>query len=115
MGKIGLAGTVVNLPSSDAFAAKLNPAGSAVVYATYMGGSNNETGIAIAVDPQGNAYVAGITNSLNFPVSQGAAQPSFGGNQGQSDFQVGDGFVFKLNPAGDRVLYSTYLGGRQSE
>ena len=102
-------------PGSDAFVAKLNPAGSAIVYATFLGGSDNEVGTAIAVDAQGNAYVGGVTSSTNFPVSQGAAQTAFGGNQGQSEFQYGDGFVVKLNPTGDRVIYSTYLGGRQTD
>jgi uncharacterized protein (TIGR03437 family) len=102
-------------PGSDAFVAKLNSAGSAIVYATFFGGSDNDVGTAIAVDPQGNAYIGGVTSSTNFPVSPGAAQSAFGGNQGQAEFQYGDGFVVKLNPAGDRVVYSTYLGGRQTD
>ena len=100
---------------SDAFVAKLNPAGSAVVYATYVGGSSNDIGSAIAVDGQGNAYVAGVTNSTNFPVTQGAAQSAYGGGQGQPDLNVGDGFVLKLNAAGTSLVYSTYLGGQRND
>lgn len=110
-----LAGTQLGVPSSDAFVAKLNPSGSALVYATYVGGSNNESGTAIAVDAQGNAYVAGITNSLNFPVTQGAIQTAFGGAQGQTDLSIGDAFVLKVNPSGSGLIYSTYLGGRQND
>ncbi|MBM3764173.1 MAG: hypothetical protein FJW32_02170 [Acidobacteria bacterium] len=100
---------------SDAFVAKLNPSGSAVVYATYVGGSSNDTGTAIAVDAQGNAYVAGVTNSVNFPVTQGAPQSAYGGAQGQPDLNIGDGFVLKLNPSGTSLAYSTYLGGQRNE
>lgn len=110
-----LAGTLLTLPSSDTFAAKLNATGTALLYATYLGGTANDIGVAIAVDAQGSAYVGGITNSFNFPVTPGAAQTVFGGNQGRTDFQFGDGFVYKLNPAGTAVVYSTYLGGRQTE
>lgn len=106
---------VIEFPPSDVFVAKLNPAGSALVYATYWGGSSNEFGTAIAVDADGNAYVTGMTNSTNFPVTAGALQAGYGGAQGQADFSLGDGFVFKLNPAGTSVLYSTYLGGKQNE
>lgn len=63
----------------------------------------------------GNAYVTKVTNSLNFPVSDGAVQKTFGGAQVQNDFLVGDAFVLKLSAAGTNAIYSTYLGGRQNE
>jgi len=88
---------------NDAFVAKLNPAGSALVYSTYLGGSDVDFGSGITVDGAGNAYVTGATCSTDFPTNN-PFQPSFdGGNY--------DVFVAKLNPAGDTLVYSTYLGG----
>jgi hypothetical protein len=96
---------------SDAFVAKLNPAGSALVYSTFLGGSNDagfeERGEGIAVDPAGNAYVMGRTDSADFP-TQNPLQPTFGGG-------FSDAFVAKLNPAGSALVYSTYLGGSEGE
>ncbi len=87
----------------DAFLAKLNATGSSLVYSTYLGGSNVDLGIGIAVDLKGNAYVTGSTQG-NFPASPNAAQPTFGGG-------FSDVFVAKLNAAGNSQVYSTYLGG----
>ncbi|NOY45344.1 MAG: hypothetical protein GXP50_07825, partial [Deltaproteobacteria bacterium] len=89
---------------NDAFVAKLNPGGTALVYATYLGGRRNEWTFAVAVDGAGNAYVAGWTDSDNFPTTTTAVQPDYkGGN---------DGFVAKLNAGGTALEYATYLGGR---
>jgi hypothetical protein len=88
--------------SVDAFVTKLNVAGSAIVYSTYIGGSGDDRGFSIAVDGSGNAYVTGWTSSMNFPVVA-AAQPGPGGGR--------DAFVAKLNPAGSALIFSTYLGG----
>ncbi|HEY2933304.1 MAG TPA: SBBP repeat-containing protein [Acidobacteriota bacterium] len=90
----------------DAFVVKVNSAGSAVVYSTYLGGSGLEQGWAIAVDASGNAHVTGSTQSTNFPTVN-PFQPSNGGN--------GDTFVTKLNPAGTALVYSSYLGGSQAD
>ncbi len=86
---------------SGAFVTKLNPSGSALAYSTYLdgGGSN-----AIAVDSAGNAYVTGATSSVNFPVTPGAFQTTYGGG-------FGDAFVTKINSTGSALVYSTYLGG----
>src|SRR5207244_1840388 len=73
-------------------------------YATYLGGSRNDTAYGIAVDASGNAYVAGITDSTDFPTTAGAFQPTFGGGSG-------DAFVTKLAPTGSALAYSTYVGG----
>lgn len=89
----------------DAFVAKLNPAGSALVYATYLGGSAEESAFGIAVDSGGNAYVVGSTASANFP-TQGTLQ-GYAGNT--------DAFVAKLNAAGSALVYSTYVGGALDE
>ncbi len=93
--------------SRDAFVAKLNPAGSALVYSTYLGGSDGDGGQGIAVDAAGNAYVAGRTLSTNFPTTLGAFQTTIGG--------ASDAFVTKLNPLGTGLVYSTYLGGSGDE
>ncbi len=86
----------------DAFVAKLNPAASDLVYSTYLGGSDEDIGNAIAVDSSGNAYVAGQTLSGNFPISN-AYQNSINGGW--------DAFVTKLDANGTLLYYSTYLGG----
>ena len=72
-------------------------------YSTYLGGSDVDVGFGIAVDASGNAYVAGITYSTDFPTTAGAFQATSGGDS--------DVFVTKLNPTGSSIVYSTYLGG----
>ncbi len=94
----------------DAFVAKLNPAGSALVYATYLGGRDDDHGTGIAVDSAGNAYVTGYTVSTNFPTIN-AFQGTLGGGNCGSSLPCIHAFVAKLNPAGSALLYSTYLGG----
>jgi len=80
---------------SDAFVTKLNPTGSALVYSSYLGGNSVERGIGIALDTAGNAYVTGYTGSTNFPTTQGAFQPVFGGGVGVHE-PATDGFVAKV-------------------
>jgi hypothetical protein len=63
----------------DAFVTKLNPAGTALVYSTYLGGSGDDEGYSIAVDASANAYVAGFTDSTDFPTTPGAFQTTLGG------------------------------------
>jgi hypothetical protein len=94
-------------PVHDAFVAKLNPAGTAFVYSTYLGGDGNDVGSGIAVDGAGQAYVAGATTSTNFPTTPGAYRAASAGGQ--------DVFVSKLDAAGSALLYSTYLGGADDE
>ena len=91
----------------DAFITKLNPDGDALVYSTYFGGSNSDYGNSIAVDRAGNAYITGQTGSSNFPI-QNPLQAANGGGQF-------DAFITKLNPDGDALVYSTYLGGSNSD
>jgi beta-propeller repeat-containing protein len=90
---------------SDAFVAKLNPAGSALVYSTYLGGSSVDSAAGIAVDFVGNAYIAGHTASSDFLNLRGFQA----GNAGNYD-----AFVTKLNPAGG-LTWSSYLGGSSSD
>jgi len=91
----------------DAFVVKLAADGSGPVYATYLGGSADDRGLGIAVDPQGQAHVVGTTHSADLPLIS-PAQPSFGG-PGASDH--GDAFVVKLDARGGAPLYSTFVGG----
>jgi uncharacterized protein (TIGR03437 family) len=89
----------------DAFVIKLDPAGS-IVYATYLGGNGDDQATAVAVDPQGNAYVVGLStangNSPNsFPVTPGAAFQQ----------QVSGAFVAKISPDGGQLIYSMILPG----
>ncbi len=92
--------------SPDAFVAKLNPEGSALLYSTYLGGSGRDNGHAIAIDVVGNAYVTGETTSGDFPVT-GSVQMMSGGET--------DGFVTKIDTNGSALLYSTYLGGTDED
>jgi hypothetical protein len=87
----------------DAFVAKLNPTGTAVLYLTYLGGSNGEFGTGIAIDSTGNAYIAGTTFSNDFPTTANAFQS-------QSPGTYTHAFVAKLNPTGTALVYGTYLG-----
>jgi hypothetical protein len=95
----------------NAFVTKMNASGSALIYSTYLGGSGNgkfgDGGSSIAVDALGNAYVTGSTLSTNFPTAN-ALQPTFGGGNG-------DAFVTKINPIGSALVYSTYLGGNNTD
>lgn len=92
----------------DAFVAKLNAAGSALIYSTYLGGSGTESGNAVAVDRGGDAYIAGNTNSADFPTVnpfQSNLRP------GASPSHTLDGFIAKLDAGGGALVYATYLGG----
>jgi hypothetical protein len=93
---------------SDAFVARLNPAGTVLDYSSYLGGSGDDTGYGIAVDSFGDAFVTGSTSSTNFPVSTGSYRSAYSGG----NF---DGFVTAFSPYGTSLLYSTYLGGSDDD
>jgi uncharacterized repeat protein (TIGR01451 family) len=106
---------------TDAFVFKLNSTGN-LAYSTYLGGTILTRGWGIAVDNAGCAYITGITNSPDFPTTEGAFQTTKGGpvwHSGDPSDQVYqdsfDAFVAKLNPTGTALIYSTYLGGSQAE
>ncbi|MEE8311153.1 MAG: SBBP repeat-containing protein, partial [Candidatus Binatia bacterium] len=86
----------------DGFALKLNAAGSALMYSTYLGGANTDTAHDVAVDASGNAHIVGTTRSTDFPTERPLQASLAGAN---------DVFISKLSAAGSTLLYSTYLGG----
>jgi hypothetical protein len=91
----------------DAFVVKLTAAGSALTYATFLGGISNDYGYAIAIDTSGAAYVTGYTGSTDFPSTPGAFDTSYNGND--------DAFVVKLTADGTALSYSTLLGGNSDD
>ncbi len=97
----GYSGT--NAGGFDVFVTKIAAGGSSLVYSTYVGGSGDDSGNAIAVDASGDAFVAGGTNSNPFPTTAGAFQTTLKGTT--------NAFVFELSPTGSKLTYSTYLGG----
>ena len=91
-----------NAGNRDVFISKLNPPGTALLYSTYLGGSNDDNSTGIAVDSTGSVYITGFTKSTDFPT----VDPIQGSNAGYEN-----AFVTKLNPSGSALVYSTYLGG----
>jgi hypothetical protein len=92
----------MNAGRFDAFVAKFSAAGNSLVYSTYLGGTLDDYGFGIAVDPSRSVYVTGDTLSTNFPT----VNPVQGENAGADD-----AFVARLASAGNSLVYSTYLGG----
>lgn len=88
---------------TNAFIAKLSEDGSSLVYSTFLGGSGDDSGLGIAIDNAGFAYITGQTSSLDFPVTPGAFQTT---RQG-----IACSFVTKLSTDGGGLIYSTYIGG----
>lgn len=87
--------------------AKLQANGQKLIYGTYLGGNSNDFINAIAIDGNGDAYLTGDANSTNFPVVAPALQSALAGGQ--------NAFVSKLNSTGTKLIYSTYLGGSQTD
>jgi beta-propeller repeat-containing protein len=90
----------------DVFVTKLNASGSALVYSTFLGGSDIDAGAGIAVR-DGNAFVTGFTLSADYPTTRGAFDTTYNGGQ--------DAFVTKLNASGSALAYSTFLGGMEDD
>jgi hypothetical protein len=93
--------------SYDVFVTKLDPTGGALAYSTFLGGSNYEEGHGVAVDVAGAAYVTGYTFSGDFPATGGAYDTSWNNSA--------DVFMTKLDPTGEALAYSTFLGGSSDE
>ncbi|HRF59603.1 MAG TPA: SBBP repeat-containing protein [Fimbriimonadaceae bacterium] len=115
------------IANRDAFVTKFTTDAVDLVYSTFIGGTGSETGTGIALDPQGNAYICGITNSDNsdpLPFPTGSAivgvppfQPNnaMGFNPKDANYRPTDAFVFKLNATGSAMVYGSYLGGQESQ
>jgi hypothetical protein len=105
---------------TDAYVAKFSPDGRSLRYATFLGGADLDSANALAIDRDGNAYVAGRTGSPDFPVRR-ARQPRLSGRACQrlprheEGEPCHDAFVAKLAASGGSMVYSTYLGGRRNE
>jgi hypothetical protein len=91
---------------ADSLILKMNSSGSSVVYASYLGGSGNENGRSLAVDASGSVYVTGRTSSSDFPTVAPFQSNLAGGN---------DAYVTKISPAGDSIVFSTYIGGSSGD
>lgn len=102
--------TIFNLLGGS-FVSKLNPAGSALVYSTYLDGSYTDVAFAITVDAAGSAYVTGFATSPDFPTTSGVFQPALPPGVA---FGLSNVFITKLNTAGSGLVYSTFLGGKES-
>jgi hypothetical protein len=92
---------------TDVFVVKMNTAGSALDYSTFLGGDTTDCGYDIALDGSGNAYLTGYTQSTDFPTTAGAFDVTHN--------YYRDVFVAKLNALGDALDYSTFLGGNNAE
>ena len=92
----------------DAFIAKFNPQGSALLFSTLLGGSVDDRGRGIGLDDKGNIYVGGSTTSLNFPLVAPFQDKYAGGDIGLAP----DSFLVKLDPSATTIVYSTYFGGQ---
>jgi hypothetical protein len=97
----------LNAGGFDAFLAKLTPAGNGIVFATYAGGNGDDSGQAISLDGSANIYAVGYTNSTNLQLIVNAVQPIKGAGY--------DAFLAKLNTSGTSVIYSTFLGGNNTD
>jgi len=101
--------------AGDGFVAKFDNTGTNLVYLTYLGGTNDEYVAGVAVDTAGNAFVAGFTDSTNFPILN-ALFPSIAGKLNTKVHAFpSDAFVAELDPSGSNLIYSTYLGGSGSD
>jgi hypothetical protein len=90
---------------TNAFVSKLNPQGTALIYSTYLGGSDEDGALGLAVDPAGDAYLTGFAGSSDFPVTLGAMQTTLKSPGGTN------AFLTKLNPSGAGLTYSSFIGG----
>ena len=99
---------------SDAFVARLSADGASVDFATYLGGTGDESALALALGADGSVVVTGTTTSADFPTTPGVIQPNRSGEQAPSRM---DAFVARLMPAGDAfdLDYATYLGGARDD
>jgi uncharacterized repeat protein (TIGR01451 family) len=100
--------------NTDGFLTKLNAAGSALIFSTFLGGYDNDFVTGIALDKNGRICLTGVTGSSDFPTLN-AAQPQNAGFFNDPDFPGPDAFVTQFQPSGTALAYSTYLGGTLDE
>ena len=98
--------------TGDAFVAKLDQTGTNLIYLTYLGGSADDLAAGLAVDGAGNAFVAGFTQSRNFPTNNAIISTNPAPFNPTYNYQPPSGFVAELNTNGTKLIYSTYLGGK---
>lgn len=103
----GTCGGSYPYPCLDGFVARLNDAGAALEYGTFIGGSDSDGMSAVAVDSAGRAFVGGSTSSADFPATAGAFDTSYNGSS--------DGFLAAVNSSGSSLLYATYIGGQNMD
>jgi hypothetical protein len=101
--------------TGDAFVAKFDNLGETLIYFTYLGGSGDDAAYGLAVDTNGDAYIAGVTDSTNFPVRNGIYTNISGTLNTQLGLYPVDAFVAELDPGGSNLVYSTYLGGESAD
>ncbi len=111
----GQGGGGMPFPLGDGFLFKLNPTATQLVYSTLLGGSRDDTALAVAVDSAGNAYVAGNTLSRDFPTTPNAYQREWRGEGGQLTLPAGDIFLSKVSPSGTALVFSTLVGGSRDD
>jgi hypothetical protein len=102
-----------NTPCTDGFVFELNSSGTPL-YATYLGGNNDDGAFGVAIDAAGDAYVAGFTYSVNFPLKS-ALYSMLNGTATNSSAPYEDAFVSEINPTGTQLVYSTFLGGGNND
>jgi uncharacterized protein (TIGR03437 family) len=101
--------------AGDAFVAKLNPAGTAWEYSTYLGGTADDRGTGIVVADDGSAWVLGHTLSSDYWVTEDATQRRYSGDRQTEFYASGDVFLTHVGPTGGTLLFSTYLGGQGND
>ena len=92
---------------ADVYVCKLNPDGSDLIFSTFVGGEFSEYARSITLDSMNNTYMTGLTRSWNFPTTSDCYDDSYNGDM--------DCFVFRMNPDGNDLVFSTYIGGRDDD
>lgn len=101
--------------AGDAFIAKFDNLGTNLIYLTYLGGNGDDAAFGLAVDAAGDAYVTGATVSPNFPVKNALYPNIHGTVNPYSKTYLADGFIAELDSTGSNLVYSTYLGGNDTD
>lgn len=103
-----------NAPPRDVFVAKIDPSGTNLIFSTFLGGTQDDAAYAVALDSADNIYLAGQTDSTNFPVTLNALSTNIHGTN-ILGYYAYDAFMTKLDASGSTLLYSSYLGGTNTD